>query len=407
MADIPLLLALVVLFLAAVFLAAAEASLLRVSRVQVEVLAEQGDHGAAHVLRLVHDLPRVMNTVLLAVLLVQIGAATLAGVFAERHFGGIGITITSIVLTIILFVYAEAIPKTYAVRRPMVVARFVARPVEGLTWLLRPIVSLLIWFADLQAPGKGIAGRIAVSEDELRRLAAEAADVGEIEPSDAELVEAAFELGDATVAEILVPRLDIVAVASECSMNDALDIALASGHRRLPVYRTDVDNIIGVVRLRDLAAAVAKNEAGTAGDIATTPLVVPVSKRVMALLREMQAAGRHFAVAVDEHGGTAGIVTIEDVVAELVGEVADEGELRMAEIRPAGDRLVVEATADINDLAEQLGADLPTGDFHTVAGLVIDVAGRIPAVGDEIEISGHIFRVTEGTDRRVQTLEVI
>ncbi len=406
MTDIPLLSALVVLFLLAVFLAAAEASLLRVPRVRVEVLADQGDQRAARLLRLVSDLPRVMNTVLLAVLLVQIGAATLSGVFAERHFGGIGITITSILLTIVLFVYAEAIPKTYAVRNPMAVARMVARPVELLTWLLRPVVSVLVGFADLQAPGKGIAGQIGVSEEELRRLALEAAAVGEIEPSDAELMEAAFELGDTTVAEILVPRPDIVAVASTSTITDALDTALASGHRRVPVYEDNLDEITGVVRLRDLAAAVARDQPGTVGDLARPPLLVPETKRVIELLREMQANGRHFAVAVDEHGGTAGIVTIEDVVAELVGEVADEGELRMAEIRSVADRLIVEATADVDDLAERLGTKLPSGDFHTVGGLVIDAAGRIPVVGDEFEIAGHVFRVTSATERRLETLEV-
>ena len=406
MTDIPLLAALVVLFAMAVFLAAAEASLLRVSRVRVEVLAEQGDPGAGRLLRLVNDLPRVMNTVLLVVLLVQIGAATLTGVIAERHFGGIGITITSIVLTIVLFVYAEAIPKTVAVRRPLVTARFVAPAVEALTWLFRPVVSLLVRFADLQAPGKGIAGQVGVSEEELRRLAMEAAEEGAIEPSDAELMEAAFDLGDATVEEILVPRPDIVAVRADRTFDEALDIALASGHRRIPIFEGDLDHITGVVRLRDLAAAVARNQPGTVGDMAVRPMLVPETKRVIELLREMQTNGRHFAVAVDEHGGTAGIVTIEDVVSELVGEVADEGELRTAEIRSLGDKLVVEATVPVEELAERLDTDLPNGDFRTVGGLVIDVAGRIPAVGDEVEIAGHQFRVTRGTNRRIRTLEV-
>jgi CBS domain containing-hemolysin-like protein len=406
MGDVSLLIALGVLFLLAVFLAAAEASLLRVPRVRVEVLAEQGDAGAGRLLELVHDLPRVMNTVLLTVLLVQIGAATLSGVFAERHFGGIGITITSVVLTIVLFVYAEAIPKTYAVRRPMAVARFVARPVQGLTWLLRPVVSVLIWFADLQAPGKGIAGRVGVSEEELRRLALEAATVGEIEAVEAELVDKAFELGDTRVDQILVPRPDIIAVAADRPIQDALEVALASGHRRIPVYEGDVDHITGVVRLRELAAAVTKGHMGTVGDVATPPLVVPESKRVIELLHEMQEAGRHFAVAVDEFGGTAGIVTIEDVVAELVGDVADEGERRLAPIRRDGDRLLVEASTDVADLEAELGAELPGGDFHTVGGLVIHAAGRIPVVGDDIEIGAHSFRVISGTSRRVRLLEV-
>jgi len=406
MADLPLLIALVVLFLLAILLAAAEAALLRVSRVRVEVHADHGDPGAVRLLGLVGDLPRVMNTVLLTVLLVQIGAATLSGVFAERHFGGIGITITSVVLTIILFVYAEAIPKTYAVRRPMAVARFVARPVRLLTWLLRPIVSVLIWFADLQAPGRGIAAQVGVSEEELRRLALQAARVGEIDPSDAELMERAFDLGDARVDEILVPRLDIVAVAGDRPLREALDAALASGHRRVPVFEGDLDNITGVVRLRELASAITGGSTGSVGDLAKAPLVVPESKRVIELLREMQDAGRHFAVVVDEHGGTAGIVTIEDVVAELVGEVADEGEPRLSPIRTAEGRLVVEATADVDELAEKLDTSLPRGDYHTVGGLVIDAAGRIPLVGDEVEIAGFVFKVLRGSKRRVRTLEV-
>ena len=406
MGDISLLIALGIMFLMAVFLAAAEASLLRVPRVRVEVLAEQGDPGAARLLELVHDLPRVMNTVLLTVLLVQIGAATLSGVFAERHFGGIGITITSVVLTIVLFVYAVAIPKTYAVRRPLAVARFVTRPVRGLTWLLRPVVSVLIWFADLQAPGRGIAGRVGVSEEELRRLALEAANFGEIEAAEAELVEKAFELGDTRVDEILVPRPDIVAVAADRPIQEALDIALAAGHRRIPVYEGNIDHITGVVLLSELAAAVTKGHMGTVGDVATTPLVAPESKRVIELLREMQEAGRHFAVAVDEFGGTAGIVTIEDVVAELVGEVADEGERRTAPIQRVGDRLLVEARADVEDLEAELEAELPSGDFHTVGGLVIDAAGRIPVVGDEIQIGAYSFRVVSGSSRRVRVLEV-
>lgn len=278
MLDLPLLIALLILFLIAVFLAAAEASLLRVPRVRVEVLADQGDRGAARLLRLVRDLPRVMNTVLLCVLLVQIGAATLSGVFAERHFGGLGITITSIVLTVVLFVYAEAIPKTYAVRHPLAVAKFVARPVEALTQLFRPIVSVLIWFADLQAPGKGIASRVGVSEQELRRLAAEAATAGEIEETDAELVERVFELGDTRVAEILVPRPEIVGAASDKSIEEALDLALSTGHRRLPIFEGDLDHITGVVILKELAAAVTIGTKGKVGEIARTPLVVPQSK---------------------------------------------------------------------------------------------------------------------------------
>ena len=407
MTDTVLIAALLVLFILAVFLAAAEASLLRVPRVRVAVLAEEGDRGALRLLRMIDDLPTVINTVLLTVLLVQIGAATLSGVFAERHFGGIGITITSIVLTLVLFVYAEAIPKTYAVRHPLSVARRISSPVRWLTWLLRPIVSSLVWFADLQAPGSGIASQVGVSEVELRQLAAEAATAGEIEASDVELLERAFELGDTRVDQILVPRPDIVAVAHDESIQSALDVALSTGHRRLPVFEGDIDHITGVVRLRDLAAAVTQGRDETAAGLSSRVLVVPESKRVIELLREMQQAGLHFAVAIDEHGGTAGIVTIEDVVAELVGEVTNEGERRPDDIRVVDGRLLVAASTDVDDLADHLGTEFPEGDFHTVGGLVIDATGRIPAVGEVVNVGEHQIRIVSGSRRRVRTVEVL
>lgn len=405
--DILLIASIVLLLLIAFFLAAAEASLLRVPRVRAAVQAGQGDRRAARVLDCLDDLPRVMNTVLLVVLLVQIGAATIMGVFAERHFGSLGITLTSIALTLVLFVYAEAIPKTYAVRHPMRVAEAVAGPVWGLARVLRPIVSLLVAFADLQVPGRGIASPVGVSEEELRHLAAEAASTGSIDESDVELMERAFELGDIRVDDIQVPRTEIIGIASGSTLRDALDAAVGSGHRRLPVYTVDLDHIIGVVRLRDLAEAIADGSPDTVDTVMQAVLFVPESKRVIRLLREMQGAAQHFAVAVDEHGGTAGIVTIEDVVAELVGDVSDEGQVRVQPIQQIADEVwSVDAAADVGDLEGALDVELPSGEWHTVGGLVTDLAGTIPRVGDVVTSSGYQFEVKDASRRRVRRVEV-
>ncbi len=406
--DVALLGLLVVLVALAIVLGAAEAALLRVTRVQVTVLIDEGQRGYRQVLRLVDDLPRVMNTVLLVVLLVQIGAATVTGLLAERNFGGVGITLTSIALTLVLFVYAEAIPKTYAVRHPLGVARNVAPLVTLLVRLFRPIVSLLVAFADLQAPGKGIVGRLGVTEQELRMLAEEAAAAGTIEASDAELVDRAFELGDALVHEILVPRTDVVAVAAHTPIREALDVAVGSGHRRLPVFGNNLDDILGVVRMRDLAAAVAEDRDATALDLAGPAIVVPESKRVIELLREMQEGSVHVAIAVDEHGGTEGIVTIEDVAAELLGEVADEDAPNVTPIveRAAG-TWDVDAATNLDELENVLEAELPHGDWNTVGGMVIGLTGEIPRVGTEIDVDGYRFRVTAATARRVRRLTVV
>jgi CBS domain containing-hemolysin-like protein len=406
--DLPILLILAALVGIAMVLGAAEAALLRVPRVRVQVKADTGDHRASLLLTLIDDLPRVMNSVLLVVLLVQIAAASVTGILAERNFGNLGVTIASVLLTLVLFVYAEAIPKTFAVQHPMRVGRIVAPLVRVLALVLRPVVSVLVKFADLQTPGSGITTQTSLSEEELRRLAAEAASQGRIEDSDMDLMERAFELGDLAVDEIQVPRTDVVAVAASSPVVTALDTALLHGHRRLPVYQGTLDEITGFVRLRDLAAAVTETPDRLVGDLARPVLVVPEPKRVIELLREMQLGGAYLAVVVDEHGGTSGIVTIEDVVAELVGEVADEGEPRAPAIRQTGpDRWLVAAAASVDDLSAEIGVELPAGDWHTVGGLVTGTTGRIPSPGDQVDIDGVRIRVVSATAVRVETVEVM
>lgn len=405
--NVPLILLLVVMLGMAVYLGAAEASLLRVRRSAVEVLVDEGDRSARRLLRLIEDLPRVMNTVLLTVLLVQIGAATVTGLLADRWFGNFGVTIASILLTLVMFVYAEAIPKTYAVRHPLRVAKATTPFVTLLKKLFRPVVSLLIWFADLQAPGQGIAGTAGVTEDELRLLAAQAAQSGAIADSDLELMERAFRVGDQRVDEILVPRTDVISVSADTLARQALEIAVESGHRRLPVHHGDPDEMTGVVRLRDLARHLAEGRDDAVGELAREVLVVPESKRVLELLREMQRSGRHFAVAVDEHGGTAGIVTIEDVVEELVGDVADEGEERREPIEEiAAGRWRVDARVPVTDLQAVLGTELPEGDWNTVGGLVLGLIGRIPRAGEQVAVAGDLLLITAASRRRVLEVEI-
>ena len=408
MADnAPLILLLVVLLVAAAYLGAAEAAMIRVRASAVEVLVADGDRRARLLGRLVDDLPRVLNTVLLSVLLVQIGAATVTGLLAERWFGNLGITLTSIALTLVMFVYAEAIPKTYALRNPLRVAKSTAPLLRVLTIVLRPVVSVLIGFADFQAPGQGIAGTAGVTEDELRRLAAEAVRAGEIAHSDHLLMERSFRLGDQRVDEILVPRIDVVSVSAATSVREALDVALRAGHRRLPVHEGAADNITGLVRLRDLAGAVAAGRDDNVESLSRPVLIVPESKRVFALLREMQRTNCHFAVAVDEHGGMAGILTIEDVVEELVGNVADEGESRRPLIEEtAPGRWRVDARLSVTSLEDELSVGLPRGDWNTVGGLVIGLAGRIPGIGDSVTAGALEATVTSGTRRRIREVEI-
>ncbi len=403
--DLPLILLLFGAFLLSVFVAAAETSLLRMPAVRVETMAADGVRGAKRLKALVDRLPQVLNAILLSALLTQIVAATVAGILADRWFGPLGVTIASATLTVILFIYAEAIPKTYAVRHSDQVALRLAAPMSLLELILRPIVSILVWIADLQMPGKGILTSPTVTEDELRMLATRAALEGEITREDLMLIERAFRAGDREVDDIMVPRPDIVAVSEDASVSAALETALEAGHRRLPVFEGSIENITGVVRIRDLIRVPPERRHVQVGTFAEEPLVVPESKRVLDLLREMQRIHNHVAVVVDEYGGTAGMVTVEDIVEELIGSIQE---------RPVGQEVVqvgegvwmVDGSIPVEDLEDILGEEIDDSDWNTVAGLTLGLLGRLPEVGDEVEHADHAIRVVAVRGRRILRVEI-
>jgi CBS domain containing-hemolysin-like protein len=388
---------------AAIVLAAAEASLLRVSEVRVRSLAETADPGAERLRALLGRLPAVLNLILLLALMAQIGAAAITGFLAQRWFGSLGVTLASVVLTLVLFVYGEAIPKTYAIRHAERTALRLAGPVSVVERALRPLVSLLVWVADVQLPGKGIETAPTVTESELRLLAGRAVHEGEITPHDRTLIERAFVFGDRRADDVMIPRLDIVALDASTSLDEAIDTALRAGHRRVPVYEGSLENIVGIVKLRDMLRA---REVGgmSLADLAETPLVVPESKRISALLEEMQSTRTHLAIVIDEYGVTTGLVTVEDVAEELLGTITEEpGSPTIREIGPG--RWLVAGSVPVEDL-EQIGMAVPEGEWNTAAGLTVGLAGKVPSVGDEVEADGFLLRVDAMVGRRVTRVAI-
>lgn len=405
--DWPLIGLLILFFVLAIVFAAAEMALARVSDVRVRTMAEEGHRRARRLTALLDALPQVINAILLAVLLVQIGAATVTGLLADRWFTNIGIVIASVVLTIVLFVYTEAIPKTYAFRHPTQVALALTYPVALLELLLRPVVKGLVWFADLHAPGKGVSMAPTITERELLSLAADAEEEGEITAIDRHLIERAFRLGDRTAEEVMVPRTDIVAVPAHEPVQEAVALAVQAGHRRLIVFEDDLDQIIGIVYLRDLVKANEETPSQAVKALTQPALVVSEWKRVVELLRDMQAQGTHLAVVVDEFGGTAGIVTIEDIAEELLGAVADEGHVSPAAVsRLSAAHWSVDGSMLADELGELIGVELPEGEWTTVAGMVMGLAGEVPEAGDKVETSGFRFRVDLIEQRRIKRIDV-
>lgn len=402
--DLGLIAGLFVAFVSSMLLSASETALLRISDVRAHTLEEEHGPRGRRLAGLLSNLPNVLNAVLLAALLSQIAAATLTGILAERWFGSIAVTVASIVLTALLFIYGEAIPKTYAVRHADRAGLLLSAPIMWLEIVLRPIVSSLVWLADLQMPGKGVATAPTVTEAELRRLAMHAANEGEITDDDVDLIERAFRLGDRHVDDIMVPRTDIIGAAESMSVTEALAVGLESGHRRLPVYGDSEDDIDGYVRIRDLLL-VPEDRRDTVGvaSLTKTTLVVPTSKGVLSLLEEMRETGIHVAIVVDEFGGTDGLVTIEDIAEELLGSLTGStGPI----VQTGPDRWSIDATLPVEDLAELIGVTVMTEEVNTVAGLVMELEGRIPDTGTEVDLDGHTIRVTGTRRRRITRVEV-
>ena len=402
MSTTPLVALLIGLFLAAVFAALSETSLLRASRVRVQAMAAEGRRPAQRLDRLQHRLPEVLNAVLLLALLSQIGAASLAGLLAQEWFGQVGVTIASVLLTVVLFVYGEAIPKTYAVRHPESVGMLLAGPVATIEFLLRPLVLVLVRFADVQMPGKGVQTGPTITEEELRLLAKKAVSEGEITEEDRDLIERAFRLGDRMVDEIMVPRTEIIGADLETNVGEAIDLALRHGHRRLVVFKDDLDTPVGVVRLRDLIQADAD---ATVRDVMTDVIATPESRRVLDVLEDMQRVRIHLAVVIDEFGGTAGMVTVEDVVEELFGDISQDPD--EADIVETSDGWSVAGALPVTDAAHLFDdAEALQGDWSTVAGLVLGHAGRLLEEGESTEIGGQEVVVTALRGRRIDRVRI-
>jgi CBS domain containing-hemolysin-like protein len=297
------------------------------------------------------------------------------------------------------------VPKTYALLATERAALRVVPLAQAIALLapLRWLTRLLIGAANVIIPGKGRAQGMVVSEDELLALAGVAVENAVIDAEERELIVNTIEFGDTIVREVMVPRPDMVTVSMEFRVADVMEVAILNGLSRLPVTGEGIDDIIGVAYAKDLMRA----ERDGQEDRLVTELLrpghfVPETKRVASLLREMQAEQYHLAIVVDEYGGTAGLVTLEDLIEELVGEIVDEYDVEDPQLErlPSGE-VRVNAKLNIDDLGELLGLDLPEGDWDSVGGLLIGLLGHVPAEGESVDIDGYRVKAERVSGRRI------
>jgi CBS domain containing-hemolysin-like protein len=409
--DLWAMVAIVVLTGFAAFLAASETSLTRMGRIRAKHLQDENQRGATALLRLVEDPPRFLNLVLLLLLVTQFSATALATSVAERLIGGgIGLAVAITAMTILTFVFAEVAPKTLAVQQTDRVALRVAPVVWLLVRLpvLGPLTRLFIGVGNVVAPGKGLASGPFVSEDELRALVDEAERGEVIEEEEREMIHSIFEFGDTILREVMVPRPDMVAVALSRSLQEVLELILRSGYSRIPVYQRDLDDIVGLAYAKDVLRSLHQGQASKPlGDILRPAPFMPESMRAADCLREMRKRKSHMVIVLDEYGGTAGLVTIEDLLEEIVGEIADEYDSEEPNVEPLPDGdYRVNARLGIDEVNELLSVELPSTEWDSIGGLLFNLLGDVPREGQEVEFQGLRLRAERVQGRRVGRIRI-
>lgn len=388
---------------AAAFLAAAETAITRVSTARAEALVEEGRRGARTLRDLIDRREHVLPPVLFMVLACQIGAATVMTVIILEHWGTWQLICAFIGELLLLYAVAEALPKSWALAHP-----------DRSAMMAAPLVKILSSIPPLRWVANGIVTRMGanipngasegeVSEEELLALAEEAAASEAIDEEERVLIEQVIEFGDTVVHEVMVPRPDITAVSNNDTIDTAASIVIEHGFSRVPVFGKNIDDIKGIIYSKDIMRSLRDDSSNAeVSTIMREPFYVPEAKKISQLLREMQAETFHMAIVIDEYGGTAGLVTLEDLIEEVVGEIVDEFDVEPPMIeRLSNGNFRVNGRADLDDLEAMLLIDLPTGEWNTVGGLIFNSLGHVPSVGETIEINQHRFYVERVQGRRI------
>jgi CBS domain containing-hemolysin-like protein len=388
-------------------LAGAEAALSRVSRTAAEELVKEGRRGALRLQQVLEDPARYLNLLTLLRVTAELVATVLVTVAALNIFDSQwqAVLAASASMVLVSYIAIGVSPRTLGRQHPAPIALAGARFVHPLARVLGPLPQLLILVGNALTPGKGFSEGPFASEAELRELVDLAEENQLIEDRERVMIHSVFELGDTIVREVMVPRTDVVFIERTKTLRQALSLALRSGFSRIPVIGEGTDDVVGVAYLKDLVRRTYVHREGESiervDSVMRPAIFVPESKPVDELLREMQAQQTHVAIVVDEYGGTAGLVTIEDVLEEIVGEITDEYDVEAPLVDELADgSLRVSARLHLDELSERLDVELEDDDVDTVGGLLAKHLGRVPIPGAQVWLHGIELTAESAQGRR-------
>jgi putative hemolysin len=411
--DVILLIAIIAMLLVLAVLAAAETALGRISRVKAQALADSSSSGSARALvKLVEHPERMINPLLVTVAVLQTGQAFLFSRLADSLVENvIGLAVALVINVIVFLVVAELMPKTWALmhteRAGLATARFTNLLISFPP--LRLVSRALIWFTNLLLPGKGLKQGPFVSERELLGIVGAAADDDVIEHDERELIESIIEFGDTVAREVMVPRPDMAIIPHGATVSQGLDLAIERGYSRLPVAGESEGDVAGIAYTKDLMRAERAGEGRmSVHDVVRDVRFVPENKPLRQLMREMQAGKFHLALVADEYGEVSGLITLEDCLEELVGEIVDEYDNETPDVErlPSGE-YIVDGGMGVSDLNELLDITIPDDDWDTIGGFVFNTLGHVPNEGDAIEHDGWQFIAIEVEGRRIRRLRIV
>jgi len=412
------LLAVAALILLNGYFVAAEYALVTARRTRIQELAQKGDRRARAVLRIVADPPRFIAAMQLGVTgaslaIGALGEQVLARVFDPLFASLIAFALAFLIITFLHVVVGELVPKGIALGYSERVALAVSTPVRAFFVVFKPLIWVLQRSSDTVLRALGLTppgGEMEVySEAELKMLLSRSTEEGQLERQEQEMLYKVFDFADKEVSTVMVPRPEVVALSVDLPPEEALAAVIESPYTRYPVYRGALDDVVGILHVRNLFSALV--DRGIAGvqleELLRPAHIVPENKDLAALLTEFRRTNQHMAIVVDEYGELEGIVTLEDLLEEIVGEIEDEFDLPDESVERLEDgRIRIHGTFPIDDFNEQFGRSLPIEDFHTIGGFVFGMLGRAPEPGDEVESDGCRFKVLEVERSRIERLEV-
>lgn len=404
----------VLLYLSGVF-SSSETALTAMNVGRINRLKEDNKDGADRLLRLKKKLNNIIATILIGNNIVNIAATAILTQLVSDYYGRNSSTIIATVLmTILILIFGEITPKTYAAQYPEKVALKVGRPLEILSFLFKPILVILETITNTAIKmlgGKIINNAPFVTEEEIRSLVDVGEEEGILQLQAKEMINRVFEIDDLEVADVMVPRIDIIAISEDSTLEKSLELMIKYGHSRIPVYKDSIDNIIGLLYAKDILpfAYLEKEEIKkrSINSLIRPAYYVPETKKVNVLLKELQIKKIHMAIVLDEYGGTEGLITIEDILEEIVGDILDEYDNEIDMVEKINDNLyLVKADVSLEEINELFDEDLPEEDFDSLGGFVFSALGRLPIQGDKISYGELNFVVNSVSKRRIKQIEI-